>query len=111
MTLVPYILVSAYGVKLAGTGETYAQEARGRRVDLARASLATIYTVSMLLLGGVRYLLLAAIILTIGSVLYFVTSRPKGEPLFRPAEAALFVVIVLAGLTGAFALISGSLSI
>jgi arginine:ornithine antiporter / lysine permease len=111
MTLVPYVLVAGYGLKLAATGETYSRTAGSRRTDLAWAGIATVYTASMLMLGGVRYLLLASIILSIGSVLYFLSPRRPGEPMLRPAEMALLAVIVLAGLTGIGALITGSLSI
>ena len=43
MTLIPYLLVAAYGLKLAWTGETYAADPRGRAIDWIRSAIATIY--------------------------------------------------------------------
>ncbi|MGH7788919.1 MAG: basic amino acid/polyamine antiporter, partial [Candidatus Binatia bacterium] len=43
MTLLPYLLVAAYGVQLAWSGQSYETEPRARRVDLLRAGLAVLY--------------------------------------------------------------------
>ena len=40
MTLIPYLLVANYGLKLAWTGETYGADRRGRGVDCARGTMA-----------------------------------------------------------------------
>jgi arginine:ornithine antiporter/lysine permease len=45
MTLIPYLLVAAYGLKLAWTGETYTAEPRSRTIDWIRGAIATIYAV------------------------------------------------------------------
>ena len=62
MTLVPYLLVAAYGLKLAWTGETYAASARERRVDWLRGAIATIYAIGMLIAGGPKFLMLSALL-------------------------------------------------
>ena len=64
----------------------------------------------MLLGGGARYLLLASLILALGSFLYFSTARRRAF-LFRPAEIALFGLVVAAGLVGAYALLTGRIAI
>ena len=47
MTLVPYLLVAAYGLKLAWTGETYAADSRSRTIDWIRGAIATVYAAGM----------------------------------------------------------------
>ena len=55
MTLLPYLLVAAYGLKLAWTGETYAADPRGRAIDWMRGAIATIYAAGMLYAGGAKF--------------------------------------------------------
>jgi arginine:ornithine antiporter / lysine permease len=43
MTLIPYLLVAAYGLTLARIGETYAEDAHSRAIDRLRSSIATLY--------------------------------------------------------------------
>ena len=78
MTLIPYLLVAAYGLKLAWTGETYAADGRGRSVDWARGAIATIYAVGMLYAGGAKFLLLSALLYAPGTIL-FVIAQARAE--------------------------------
>ena len=48
MTLVPYLLVAAFGCMLAWRGETYDRDERQRRVDGLCAAIATVYAAGML---------------------------------------------------------------
>ncbi|NMN71108.1 hypothetical protein [Rhizobium sp. 42MFCr.1] len=49
MILVPYILVAAYGLHLALTGETYDRDPEGHTGDLLRASIAVLTTATALI--------------------------------------------------------------
>jgi arginine:ornithine antiporter / lysine permease len=62
MTLIPYLLVAAYGLKLAWTAETYGTDSRSRFVDCIRSAIATIYAAGMIYAGGRTLLLLAALL-------------------------------------------------
>ena len=62
MTLLPYLFVAAYGLKLAWTGETYEGGSRARKIDWTCAAIATVYTAGMLYAGGVKFLLLSALL-------------------------------------------------
>ena len=52
MTLLPYLLVAGYGLRLAWSGETYAAEPRARRADLLCSAVAVLYAAAMLAAGG-----------------------------------------------------------
>lgn len=49
MILVPYILVAAYGLRLALTGETYDRDPEGHTGDILRASIAVLTTATALI--------------------------------------------------------------
>src|SRR5690606_34533802 len=71
MSLIPYFLVAAYGFLLARRGETYEAHPRQRNRDLVIAGGAAIYTAFMIYAGGMKFLLLSAILYAPGTLLYF----------------------------------------
>lgn len=111
MTLLPYLLVAAYGSKLAFTGEGYAGEAGARRKDRIVGVLATLYAAAMLLAGGPKFLLLSALLYAPGTLLYALARREQGASLFGARERWLFVVLCVAALAALAALASGALTI
>jgi arginine:ornithine antiporter/lysine permease len=111
MTLVPYLLVAAYGLKLAWTGETYNKAPRGRTGDFARGTIATVYAAGMIYAGGVRFFLLSALIYAPGTILYFLARREQKGRLFTPVEWLVFAGVVVAALVGVYGLITGWISI
>jgi arginine:ornithine antiporter/lysine permease len=111
MTLLPYLLVAAYAFKLASTGETYGAGDTARRRDGIRAGVATLYAAAMLLAGGPKFLLLAALLYAPGSWLFWRARREQGAALFTRAEAVIFGVIVMAAAAALAGLISGAIVI
>lgn len=111
MTLLPYLLVAAYGLKLAWTGETYSGEARTRRADRAIGALATLYAAAMLLAGGAKFLLLSALLYAPGTLLYAVARREQRRALFGRRERWLFAALCLAAAAGLAALATGTLTV
>jgi len=111
MTLVPYLLVGAYGFKLAWTGETYAGEERSRRTDCVRGAIATLYAASMIAAGGSKFLLLSALLYAPGTILFVMARRERQMPVFTLREAIVFGCIAVAALIGLYGLVSGSVSI
>jgi arginine:ornithine antiporter / lysine permease len=111
MTLIPYLLVAAYGLKLAWTGETYTGDGRGRTGDWVRGAIATIYAAGMIYAGGMKFLLLSAVLYAPGTVLYFVARREQKERIFTPTEMAFFVVVALAAVAAVVALSSGAITV
>jgi arginine:ornithine antiporter/lysine permease len=111
MTLVPYFLVAAYGLKLASRGETYKAIERARVVDWIRAMIATLYAVGMIYAGGPKFLLLSSILYAPGTLLFLLAKRERKEATFTPLEAVLFAAIVIAACVGICALATGAISI
>jgi len=113
MTLVPYFLVAAAGLKLALSGQTYAEtESRVRRWGVACGAIATLYTAAMLLLGGTRYLLLSALLYAPVSVAFALLRRKRGPfPVLRAGEWAVFAVVCVAAIAGLHGLGTGWLSV
>ncbi len=110
MTLIPYLLVAAYGLKLAWTGETYAA-ARERIVDWIRAAIATVYAAGMIYAGGTKFLLLSALLYAPGTVLFILSRREQKKTVFTSVEGAVFGAILIAAVAGLYGLVSGTISI
>jgi arginine:ornithine antiporter/lysine permease len=111
-TLIPYLFVAAYGLMIAQRGETYDQRPEERRRDLILASLAVGYTLFMIYAGGLKYILLSAILFAPGTLLYFWARREQGKPVFtKTSEWVVFGIIVAGGIYGVYGLATGSISI
>jgi arginine:ornithine antiporter/lysine permease len=110
MTLIPYLLVAAYGLKLAWTGETYA-DPRGRAIDWIRSAIATIYAAGMIYAGGAKFLLLSALLYAPGTVLFIIARREQRKTVFTLVEQLLFCAIVVAAAVGLYSLAAGIISV
>lgn len=110
MTLLPYLLVAAYGLKLAWTGETYAAGNRSRSVDCIRSAIATLYAAGMLYAGG-KFLLLSALLYAPGTILFVLARREQGTTVFTRLEWLLFAIVVIAAAFGLYGLAVGAISI
>ena len=111
MILVPYLWSAAYAVLLALRGETYAGHAGTRRKDLVVALVALVYAIWLLYAGGLKYLLLSALLYAPGVILFARAKREQGQPLFTHWEKLIFVAVVAGAGLAAFALYSGVLSL
>lgn len=111
MTLIPYILVAGYGLKLARTGESYERAAGDRKGDLVRAAIATVYTIFMLIAGGLKFVLLSCILFAPGTWLYYQARKERGLTVFTQLELFLFVAIVVGAVVGIYALATGLITI
>ncbi len=111
MTLIPYLLVAAYGFKLAWTGETYAADPGGRSTDRVRGAIATVYAAGMIYAGGPKFLLLSALLYAPGTLLYVLARREQNAALFAPYEIIVFGAVCIAAIAALFALVSGVISI
>jgi arginine:ornithine antiporter / lysine permease len=111
MTLIPYLFVAAYGLKLAWTGETYAAGGRDRNVDWTRGAIATIYAAGMLYAGGAKFILLSALLYAPGTILFIIAKREQSKTVFTPVEWLIFGVVVVAAIVGLYSLATGMISI
>jgi len=110
-TLIPYILVAAFALKLAWQAELYDAGSSEHRRDSTIAALATIYTGFMLVAGGLNYVLLSAIIFAPGSILFIVTRLERGERVFEPFEWILVAAIWIGAAIGVYGLLTGVITI
>ena len=111
-SLIPYFFVAAYGLMIARRGETYEVRPQERQRDLIIAGIAVLYTIFMLWAGGLKYILLAAILFAPGTILYYIARREQGKPVFgSTSDWGLFAVIVLAALYGVYGLATGAIAL
>jgi arginine:ornithine antiporter/lysine permease len=111
-SLIPYLFVAAYGLMIAQRGETYEVRPEERNRDLVLAGIAVVYTLFMLYAGGLKYILLAAILFAPGTVLYYKARREQGLAVFGgTSDWILFGVIAIAGIYGVYGLATGAISL
>ncbi|MGX5727435.1 arginine-ornithine antiporter [Metapseudomonas otitidis] len=111
MILVPYFWSAAYAVLLPLRGETYEQDASERSKDLAIAGLALVYATWLLYAGGVKYLLLSALLYAPGAILFAKAKHELGQPVFTPVEKLIFAAVVIGALVAAYGLYDGFLTL
>jgi arginine:ornithine antiporter/lysine permease len=111
-TLIPYFFVAAYGLMIARRGETYEVRPEERKRDLILATIAVIYTLFMIYAGGLKYILLAALLFAPGTILYFIARREQGKPVFEGvSDWVVFGAICAAAIYCVYGLSTGALSI
>jgi arginine:ornithine antiporter/lysine permease len=106
LALLPYFLAAAYALKLALTGETYDDDEAGdraKRRDGVFAGIATVYTLFLFVAAGLKFVLLACLILGPAALLYVKARSERGRRLFSVSELALLVAI----LAGAVVAVAG----
>ncbi|MFB4393196.1 MULTISPECIES: arginine-ornithine antiporter [unclassified Pseudomonas] len=111
MILVPYLWSAAYAVLLAVRNETYEQALAERRKDLIIGGIALLYAIWLLYAGGVKYLLLSALLYAPGVLLFAKAKREVGQPSFTAIEKLIFAVVVLGALVAAYGLYDGFLTL
>lgn len=111
MILVPYFWSAAYAVLLALRGETYEQALTERRKDLIIGGIALLYAVWLLYAGGIKYLLLSALLYAPGAILFAKAKRELGQPVFTALEKLIFAAVLTGAALAAYGLYSGFLSL
>ncbi len=111
MILVPYLWSAAYAVLLSARGETYEGARRQRMKDLLVGLIALAYAVWLLYAGGLKYLLLSALLYAPGVILFALAKREQGQPLFTAVEKGIFSCVVAGAGLAAYGLYGGGLSL
>lgn len=111
LTLIPYLLVAAYGWKLAQTGETYETDKADHKKELIFAIIATVYSLLMIYAGGMKYLLLTAVIYGPGTLLYIKAKREQKARVFNKTELVIFAVILSAAVIAIYSIATGIITI
>ncbi|WP_242170829.1 MULTISPECIES: arginine-ornithine antiporter [unclassified Pseudomonas] len=111
MILVPYLWSAAYALLLAVRGETYENALRERKKDLFIGAIALIYAIWLLYAGGVKYLLLSALLYAPGVILFAKAKHELGKPIFTNVEKLIFAAVVIGALVAAYGLYDGFLTL
>jgi arginine:ornithine antiporter/lysine permease len=111
MSLIPYLFVAAFGVQLAQRRLTYEARPEERNRDLIIAAIAAIYTVFMILAGGLKFLLLSALLYAPGTLLYVWTRREQARRVFGLLDWGVAAVAVIAAVYCVISLSTGALTI
>jgi arginine:ornithine antiporter/lysine permease len=112
MALIPFLFVAAYGLMLSRRGETYEVRPQERQRDLIIAGIATIYTIFLLYAGGLKFIVLSAVLYAPGTALYFWARREQGKPVFTGAsDWIIFILAVIGAVVGVWWLATGYITI
>ncbi|UVK92493.1 arginine-ornithine antiporter [Pseudomonas atacamensis] len=111
MILVPYLWSAAYALLLAVRGESYEGFAAERRKDLFIGAIALIYAVWLLYAGGVKYLLLSALLYAPGAILFAKAKLELKQPVFTNVEKLIFAAVVVGAVVAAYGLYDGFLTL
>jgi arginine:ornithine antiporter / lysine permease len=106
-TLLPYLLVAAYGALLARSGVGYEKTPNERGRDQTIAWIAAVYTVFMFVAAGLKYVLLMTVLFAPGTILYVWARREQNARLFSPIELGIFAVTLIAAAIGVYGLATG----
>jgi arginine:ornithine antiporter/lysine permease len=111
MSLIPYLFVAAYGFLIARRGESYQVRPKERRRDLVMAGVAVLYTAFMIYAGGLKFILLSAVLYAPGTILYFWARREQGLLVFNGIDWIIFIVAIVGAVIGVYGLATGAITI
>jgi arginine:ornithine antiporter/lysine permease len=112
MALIPFLLVAAYGLQLTKHGESYEVRPNERTRDLVIAAIATAYTAFLLYAGGMKFIVLSAVLYAPGTALYFWCRREQNLPVFTKAsDWIIFILAVIGAVVGIYWLATGCITI
>jgi arginine:ornithine antiporter/lysine permease len=112
MALIPFLLVAGYALMLTNRGETYDTRPEERRRDLIIAGIATLYTAFLIYAGGMKFLVLSAILYAPGTALYFWARSEQGRKVFtKPTDWIIFLVAAVGCIVGIYWLATGYITI
>ncbi len=107
VALIPYFFVAAYGVIFARRGETYELHPGAQKRDLVIASIALLYTLFMVLSGGIKFILLAALLYASGTLMYVWTRKENKERVFIVSDWVILSFVLAGAAAGLAGLATG----
>ncbi len=111
MMLVPYLLVAAFALKLAWSGDSPSRRMGGRTGDFGGALIATGFALFLIWAAGIKVLLASALIYAAGTVLFVMARRERGLAVFGRIEALVCAILVSGGLAMTVLLATGAVRV
>ncbi|MCC8396844.1 basic amino acid/polyamine antiporter [Paraburkholderia sp. MMS20-SJTR3] len=111
MSLIPYLFVAAYGFMISNRGESYDVRPEERRRDLIMAAVAVIYTVFMIWAGGLKFILLSAVLYAPGTALYVWARREQNKSVFKGSDWIIFIAAAIGAIIGVYGLATGRIAL
>ena len=112
LTLLPYTWAAGHALKIALSGARYGVAEGGRRRrDALLSLLALAYALWLVYAGGIKYLLLGALLYAPGALLYAWARRSHGRAVFSRREWLGFLAMLAAAGVAALGLQRGWLSL
>jgi arginine:ornithine antiporter/lysine permease len=111
MILVPYLWSAGYALALTLRGETYERAEGERNKDMIISAIAVIYAIWLLYAGGLKYVLLSALLYAPGAILFAKAKRETGRTVFTSVEKVIFAAVVVGALVAAYGLYDGFLTL
>lgn len=114
MVLLPYLWSALYQVVIAvRRRQGYADGALAthRVRDAVIGAVAAVFACYLLYVSGLDYVYLAGIAITLGTILFVIGRHQRGRQVFKPYEAAIFVVWVLLAIFAIYRLSSGAFTL
>ncbi|WP_267954656.1 arginine-ornithine antiporter [Paraburkholderia adhaesiva] len=111
MILLPYFWSAAYALLLTLRGETYEVDSGPRTKDMIISLIAVIYAIWLIYAGGLKYVLLSALLYAPGVILFARAKREIGKPVFTTVEIFVFAAVLIGALIAAFGLYKGFLTL
>jgi len=112
LALIPYLLAAAYALKLGLLGDGYESVSPGqRRKETIFAGIATAYTLFLFDAAGLKFVLLATLILAPSTLLYVKARSERGRRIFSPSEMVLCALIIVGAVIGGVGLWTGQIAL
>jgi arginine:ornithine antiporter/lysine permease len=112
MALIPFVLCAGYGWMLVARRETYDTRPEERTRDLWVAIVATFYTAFLVYAGGLKFVVLSAVLYGPGTILYFWGRREQGLPVFtKTTDWIIFILAMIGAVVGIYWLATGYLQV
>jgi len=108
MILIPYVLSALFLAKLAYQNRKHnTGHPKLKTQALFIGITASIYGFWLLYAAGIKYILLSTILYAIGIIVYRIAWKEKGntEPLFKPFEKIIAIVILILAIVSAFVML------
>jgi len=112
LALLPFLLTAGYALRIALSRDGYEDVAPATRTkELIFAAIATIYTIFLIIVAGLEFIPLSAILLAPATIFFVMARRGKGARIFTPVEIGIFIFLWLAVVVAVVGLTMGWITI